>query len=68
MRASLTVFPLKNAKAVELAEVLKKVFAPQGSGSDRRPAASNQLIVRSDDDTVFAIKRIIEQLDVATGK
>jgi hypothetical protein len=61
--ATLTVYPLKHAKAAELAEVVKKVFAAQGVEVTADPR-TNKLIVRSDDDTVPALRRIIEQLDV----
>jgi len=65
--ASLTIFTLKHAKATEMAEVLKKVFAPQGVEVTADPR-TNRLIVRSDDDTIPAVKRIVEQLDVDVPK
>ena len=65
--ATLTIFTLKNAKAAELAKVVEKVFAPQGVEVTADPR-TNQLIVRSDDDAVPAITRIIEQLDVSVPK
>ena len=64
---SLTVYTLKNAKAAELAKVVEKVFAPQGVEVTADPR-TNRLIIRSDDDTIPALKRIIEELDVSVPK
>jgi hypothetical protein len=65
--ATLTVVTLKHAKAAELAEVLKQVFMPQGVSVTADPR-TNQLIIRSDDASVPAVKRIIEQLDVSVPR
>jgi type II secretory pathway component GspD/PulD (secretin) len=61
--ATITVLTLKHARAAEMAEVLTKVFAPQGVEVTPDPR-TNQLIVRSDADAVPAVTRVVEQLDV----
>ncbi len=65
--STLTVFTLKHAKAADMATVLQQVFDVQRV-SVTADTRSNQLVVRSDEDTVPAVKRIIEALDVNVAK
>jgi hypothetical protein len=61
----LTVIILKHATAVEMVEVLKRVFPTAEITPDQR---SNQLIIRADDKTMDELEALVNRLDVEVPK
>lgn len=59
--SKLTVFSLKNARALELTPVLNRVFPTAEVTAEER---TNQLIVRADEKTTAELEALIKRLDV----
>jgi RNA polymerase sigma factor (sigma-70 family) len=62
---NLTVFNLKNAKAEDMAVVLKKLFR---NADIESYSGGNAVIVRADDKTLDEIKALLSRLDTETPK